>query len=396
MRALEFNGRGSEYFRIWIVNILLTIVTLTIYYPWAKVRTLRYFHGNTTLQARAFDYHATGKQLLPGYLISLVLVAIFVAVQTVFPVAGLALIAVLALAVPWLIWKSVMFTMRMTSLSAVRFGFQGTAGGAYKSYLFWPLLMVAGFLLGPAIGIALTAFELVDGAMVAVVAGVASLIGYLIAFLLYAKVKERQTHFLIDGYRYGQGRFATTVRTGGFAKILLKTIGLALLMLLLTLVLIAGATFLTGAASGLMELAGSLDDPEALAEALGGGVVAIVIGALYVGLLFGLFLIAAYAYTRQRQYILANSTLDGSISFASTLSARRFAWVLLTNLLLIVVTLGLGIPWARTRLARALVENTKVDTTIGFDNYINRQSDAQSGLAEQIGDAFDVNVGVGF
>ena len=28
--AIEFNARGSEYFRIWIVNLLLTLVTLGI------------------------------------------------------------------------------------------------------------------------------------------------------------------------------------------------------------------------------------------------------------------------------------------------------------------------------------------------------------------------------
>ena len=35
---LEFRGNGYEYFRIWIVNILLTIMTLGIYSAWAKVR----------------------------------------------------------------------------------------------------------------------------------------------------------------------------------------------------------------------------------------------------------------------------------------------------------------------------------------------------------------------
>jgi hypothetical protein len=44
---IEFTGSGSEYFRIWIVNLLLTLVTFGIYYPWAKVRRLRYFYGNT-------------------------------------------------------------------------------------------------------------------------------------------------------------------------------------------------------------------------------------------------------------------------------------------------------------------------------------------------------------
>ncbi|WP_373776122.1 DUF898 family protein, partial [Neisseria dentiae] len=38
----EFHGNAGEYFNIWIVNIFLTIITLGIYGPWAKVRRLRY------------------------------------------------------------------------------------------------------------------------------------------------------------------------------------------------------------------------------------------------------------------------------------------------------------------------------------------------------------------
>jgi Bacterial protein of unknown function (DUF898) len=38
---VRFTGSGSEYFRIWIVNLLLMLVTLSLYYPWAKVRRLR-------------------------------------------------------------------------------------------------------------------------------------------------------------------------------------------------------------------------------------------------------------------------------------------------------------------------------------------------------------------
>jgi len=74
--SVEFSGRGSEYFRIWIVNILLTICTLYIYSAWAKVRSKRYFYGNTFLDGSSFEYHAQGKQLLPGRLIGLVLIAV--------------------------------------------------------------------------------------------------------------------------------------------------------------------------------------------------------------------------------------------------------------------------------------------------------------------------------
>jgi len=33
-----FHGTGREYFKIWIVNLVLTIATLGIYAAWAKVR----------------------------------------------------------------------------------------------------------------------------------------------------------------------------------------------------------------------------------------------------------------------------------------------------------------------------------------------------------------------
>ena len=44
---LHFTGSGTEYFGIWIVNLLLTIVTLGIYSAWAKVRRLQYFYRHT-------------------------------------------------------------------------------------------------------------------------------------------------------------------------------------------------------------------------------------------------------------------------------------------------------------------------------------------------------------
>jgi len=39
---IGFTASGSEYFRIWIVNLLL-VVTLGLCLPWAKVRKLQYF-----------------------------------------------------------------------------------------------------------------------------------------------------------------------------------------------------------------------------------------------------------------------------------------------------------------------------------------------------------------
>ena len=44
---MQFTGQAGEYFRVWIVNVLLSVVTLGLYSPWARVRTRQYFYGHT-------------------------------------------------------------------------------------------------------------------------------------------------------------------------------------------------------------------------------------------------------------------------------------------------------------------------------------------------------------
>ena len=53
-------------------------------------------------------------------------------------------------------------------------------------------------------------------------------------------------------------------------------------------------------------------------------------------------------------------------------------------------------PWAKVRMARLILENTQVDTSQGFSEYLTQKQKEQSSLGEQIGDAFDVDVGIGF
>ena len=61
-----FTGSAPEYFRVWIVNVALSIVTLGIYSAWAKVRNKQYFYGNTHLDDVSFRYLADPKQILKG------------------------------------------------------------------------------------------------------------------------------------------------------------------------------------------------------------------------------------------------------------------------------------------------------------------------------------------
>ena len=139
-RQFVFKGNAKEWFGIWIVNLLLSIVTLGIYSAWAKVRTKKYFYNNTFADDRNFDYHATGKQILIGRLIVIGAVILFQIIVSLAPVVGLLLVLAMLVGFPWLLVRSFAFNARMTSFSNVRFGFTGGVGKAFLVFLLYPFL----------------------------------------------------------------------------------------------------------------------------------------------------------------------------------------------------------------------------------------------------------------
>ena len=140
LMPFEFTGRGGEYFKIWIVNILLTILTLGIYSAWAKVRTKRYFYGNTRLDGAAFEYLANPVAILKGRLIAFALFAAYALANNFLPLLAAILSFALMPLIPWLVVRSLAFRAYNSAYRNVRFGFTGTYGGAAKAFLLWPLL----------------------------------------------------------------------------------------------------------------------------------------------------------------------------------------------------------------------------------------------------------------
>ncbi len=393
MKALSFEGSGNEYFKIWMVNVFLTIVTLGLYYPWAKVRNHRYFYANTTLEGRNFEYHATGKQLFLGFLVAMALFIIYIVIQQVSPLGSLVLIAVLFLGVPWLIWRSMKFRMRMTSYSNVRFGFEGKLGQSYINFFVYPLILLLAIygvpLLGFLLGSKANSTSWITGIL-----PLLTMVGFVFAFYMYALIKKKNTTYMINGSRYGQGEFFTDVQTRKFALIALKTIGMGIFIMGVMALVIGVMVSATVGMESLMELKEAAKDPVVMQEKM--GEIMPIIGLAYLGLILGSMAIIAYATTRQRSYVYDNTTLDDKITFASTLQARPYAWVMISNFVLVILTLGLAFPWAKVRMARLMLENTLVDTEAGFYEYLTQRQNEESSLGEQIGDAFDVDVGLGF
>ncbi|MFQ5546432.1 MAG: YjgN family protein, partial [Acidiferrobacterales bacterium] len=138
----EFTGKASEYFKIWVVNILLTILTLGIYSAWAKVRRKRYFYGNTLLQGSPFEYLAEPMQILKGRLIAFGIFVIYAIVNNFLPlVAGLLALVFLGL-FPWLVIKAHMFNARYSSYRNIRFDFRANYGKALAVHIGLPILSI--------------------------------------------------------------------------------------------------------------------------------------------------------------------------------------------------------------------------------------------------------------
>ena len=68
VRRPSFHGSGGTLLGIHVVNVLLILVTLGVYYFWAKTRVRRYLFSQTQFEADRFAYHGTAKELLLGFL----------------------------------------------------------------------------------------------------------------------------------------------------------------------------------------------------------------------------------------------------------------------------------------------------------------------------------------
>lgn len=137
-----FHGNGGEYFRIWIVNLLLSILTLGIYSAWAKVRREQYFHRNLLLDGSGFDYHGNPVAILKGRIIAVLFFVAVSASQHISPLLYFLALLVGAVIFPWLIMRSMRFRAANSSYRGLRFSFSGTYGGAFKAYVGYGLLAI--------------------------------------------------------------------------------------------------------------------------------------------------------------------------------------------------------------------------------------------------------------
>ncbi|MCH7926709.1 MAG: DUF898 domain-containing protein [Candidatus Dadabacteria bacterium] len=130
----NFRGKGSTYFGIFIINILLTIVTFLIYYFWAKIKERRYLYNQTEFDGDSFNYHATGLELLFAWLKVIPFVLIVIGIQyleILYPgdatrfIVGITIYLIIVLVTPIALVLTQRFRYSRTSWRGIRFSFRG-------------------------------------------------------------------------------------------------------------------------------------------------------------------------------------------------------------------------------------------------------------------------------
>ena len=333
--AIQFSGKTSEYFGIWISNLFLSIITLGIFSAWAKVRRETYFKNRTIILGNNFQYHATGGQLLKGRLVAVGTYIAINIVSIINPIMGGALaIGFLAL-IPWLINASQRFNARMTSYRNVRFNWHGTY---WKSLLF--------FIIAPIIGI--------------------------ISFgLLSPLIAKKYYEYFAKSFAFGNTRFSCSdLKISDFYTAWMICILLPLIVILA--VLGVGVVF-------------AQNEPSQPS---------LTFNIAFFVIYFYIILMALVFPIMCRNILVRKLQISDHVKFSSSLNPIKFTWIAISNMLAIIFTLGLLVPWAKIRIYKYLCSKTDVVAISSLDVFVDEEVSKISSFGEEFADFEGIDVGL--
>jgi uncharacterized membrane protein YjgN (DUF898 family) len=351
-----FTGRGPEYFRIWIVNLLFTLLTFGLYSAWAKVRKARYFRQNTRLDGHVFDYHGNPRAILRGRLLAALLFGAYTWTFEFSNTAGIVTALVLCALGPCLLMRAQQFALRNTSYRGLRFGFQARTRDAYRT-----LLPVIALWLAPAVATTLTVRD-------------AWFVG---AFALALPgMHHTMKRFQRDHATYGDSRFGFTTALGRFYWVYVKGLG----------IVVVGVLLVAGVLTGI--IAWRRLDPVAVPSSM---------AAWLYGALAGLCLYVAAGpyYSARLQQIVWSRTRLGDVSFRTEIRAWPLFRLVVKNVALTAVTAGLYWPFAAIALARYRIECVRVESAMPLSALAGAvQAGAVTATGEGAADVFGVDIGL--
>ena len=324
--SFRFHGSASEYFGIWMVNLMLTIITFTLYSPWAKARRIRYFYGNTQLLTHRFDFIAMPSRILLGRLLALELYLVTVVLTNYSIIATSSLVLVAGICLPWFIRMTRKFKARNSKYGNVRFYFSGSNREAYR--ILWMAILVNMFTL---------------------------LLFSPVVIWLYKR-------YCFNHLSIGQLQFRLNINWSKFMSAIYMPLCLCLLI-------------------GIMWIA-----------ALVYWVDLIGMNLFTLGLILSYLLCLALAWPviSARLYMSTWNHVElGQSYFRTRVTTWRYSWIMLSNWLVCVLSLGLMTPWASIRLYEYQLNNLEfylAEDETHLKNILQRDPSA---LADEVLDLFD-------
>jgi uncharacterized membrane protein YjgN (DUF898 family) len=378
---LEFTGSGSEYFRIWIVNLLLTLCTLGLYYPWAKVRRLRYFYGNTVVDGQPLGFHGEAKKMFKGFVLVAVLFACYGVAQNYSQTASYVALLILAGLWPALLKSSLQFRMANTSWRGMRFGFVGGLPGAYKAVLpAWApavLLSAVALLWFPD---NLSGGLAQSDPQVAELAGMFTLFFFgtlaLIPLFFWNVRKYQHSH-----YTFSSERTQFLAGPWSFYKLFLK-IGLVWLVVcfVLSILIVIGVAVAFGVLRNMAERSTFLS------------------AVVWVGLMAPVAAVFAFGVAVSQsmmQNLVWLRTESSHLKFHSDLGAFKLAGLMVKNLALLVLSLGLYWPFAVVASQRMRLQAVGVTFLVPPDDFVaSERVNPGDTAGEAAGDVLGIDIGV--
>jgi uncharacterized membrane protein YjgN (DUF898 family) len=368
-QLFNFSGSGREYFRIWIVNLALTILTLGIYSAWAKVRRLKYFYGHTQLDGHHFDYLADPKKILIGRVIAVLLLILYSQGTTFFPSLALYIVGFLLLLLPFIIVSSSAFSFRNTAYRNVRFHFRKDIAAAYRRVM--PPLAIVLVLMGIMYVLLPEQISTQEGDLPRGLFVSQLVVLVLLPFIPW--LDHIRSKFVIGHLQYGKAQGSFRAGVWDFYKLYLVTL----------LAFVALAVIVSLAVGVFVRMQAPTEEAEPSFT--------VIIAALL--LLYALLFIVMSFFIASRNNLLRNHTQIGNNRLYGDFAAGAMLWLLFSNAVAIVCTLGMFTPWAGIRLARYNAAHTRMDTA-NLDDTVAEASSDESAIGEEIGEFFDIDIGI--
>ncbi len=159
-----FHGTGGGFFKIKLVNWILSVLTLGIYYFWGKTKERSFLWEQTSFTGDRFFYHGTGKELFKGAMIfylffigfglGIALMESMFGKQMADIASGVFILSIWVL-IPAILVGAYRYRLSRTAWRGIRFSFRGTRKEAIGLYvkgflltlitlgLYWPYFTVA-------------------------------------------------------------------------------------------------------------------------------------------------------------------------------------------------------------------------------------------------------------